>query len=141
MTSKTVEFHEEARLESAAAFEWYFERSEMAASRFVVQLNRAIALIAEAPQRWPTGFVEPGDSCSSDFLSQWCIANSPAKSKCWQWLTATVGQDTGKADSNWPCSIPGYWATQRFTADLILRRCYATHFMVSFLRFLAQSRR
>ena len=55
MTSKTVEFHEEARLESAAAFEWYFERSEMAASRFVVELNRAIALIAEAPQRWPTG--------------------------------------------------------------------------------------
>jgi plasmid stabilization system protein ParE len=53
MTSKAVEFHEEARLESAAAFEWYLERSEIAASRFVAELNRAIALIAVAPQRWP----------------------------------------------------------------------------------------
>lgn len=55
MTSKAVEFHEEARLESAAAFAWYLERSEMAASGFVAELNRAVALIAEAPQRWPTG--------------------------------------------------------------------------------------
>jgi plasmid stabilization system protein ParE len=55
MTSRAVEFHEEASLESAAATEWYLERSEMAASRFVTELKRAIALIAEAPQRWPTG--------------------------------------------------------------------------------------
>jgi len=55
MASKTVEFHEEARVESAAAFEWYFERSEMAASRFVAELNRDIALVVEAPQRWPAG--------------------------------------------------------------------------------------
>jgi hypothetical protein len=41
MTSKAVEFHEEASLESAAALEWYLERSEMAASRFVAELNRA----------------------------------------------------------------------------------------------------
>ncbi len=55
MTSKAVEFHEEASLEYAAAFEWYFERSELVASRFAGELNRAIALIAEAPQRWPVG--------------------------------------------------------------------------------------
>ena|ERR1700731_4086196 len=55
MTSKAVEFHEEASLESAAALEWYLERSEMAASRFVAELNRGIALIAQAPQWWPTG--------------------------------------------------------------------------------------
>jgi len=54
MTSKAVDFDEEARLESAAAFEWYLERSEMAASRFVAKLNRAMALIVEARQRWPT---------------------------------------------------------------------------------------
>jgi len=55
MTSKAVEFHEEARLESAAASEWYLEGSEVAASRFVAELSRAIAAIAEAPQRWPAG--------------------------------------------------------------------------------------
>ena len=44
MASKKVEFHEEASLEYEVAFEWYFVRSEQAASRF-----------AEAPQRWPGG--------------------------------------------------------------------------------------
>jgi plasmid stabilization system protein ParE len=53
MASKAVEFHEEASLEYASAFEWYFERNEPVASRFATELNRAIALIAEAPQRWP----------------------------------------------------------------------------------------
>ena len=55
MTSKSVEFHEEASLEYEAAFEWYFERSEPVASRFAGELNCAIGLIAEAPHRWPAG--------------------------------------------------------------------------------------
>jgi hypothetical protein len=42
MTSKAVEFHEEASLEYAAAFEWYFDRSEPVASRFAGELERAI---------------------------------------------------------------------------------------------------
>jgi len=46
MTSKAVEFHEEASLESAAALEWYVERSEIAASRFVAEVSRAVELIA-----------------------------------------------------------------------------------------------
>ena len=55
MTSKEVEFHEAASLEFEAAFEWYLERSELVASRFVAEVNRAVGLIAEAPRRWPTG--------------------------------------------------------------------------------------
>ena len=55
MASKKVEFHEEASLEYEAAFEWYFARSEQAAARFADELSRAIALIVEAPQRWPGG--------------------------------------------------------------------------------------
>src|SRR5713101_7988860 len=55
MTSKAVEFHEEASFEYAAAFEWYFERSKLVASRFAGELDRAIAQVAEASQRWPTG--------------------------------------------------------------------------------------
>jgi len=53
MASKEVEFHEEASLEYEAAFDWYFARSELAASKFTEELSRAIGMIAEAPQRWP----------------------------------------------------------------------------------------
>jgi len=53
MAAKQVEFHEEASAEYESAFEWYLERSELVASKFASELNRAIDRIAEAPQRWP----------------------------------------------------------------------------------------
>jgi toxin ParE1/3/4 len=53
MARKKVEFHEAASLEFEAAFDWYMERSEPAASRFAAELGQAIANIAEAPDRWP----------------------------------------------------------------------------------------
>lgn len=53
MASKKVEFHEDAALEYEAAFEWYLERSILAASKFAEALNRAIDMIVKAPQRWP----------------------------------------------------------------------------------------
>jgi toxin ParE1/3/4 len=53
MASKSVELHEAASLELEAAFEWYLERSETAAARFLADLNAAIVAIAEAPDRWP----------------------------------------------------------------------------------------
>jgi len=53
MTNKGVQFHEAAVEEYQAAFEWYFERSELASSRFAGELNQAITLVSEAPQRWP----------------------------------------------------------------------------------------
>ena len=55
MGSKEVEFHEAASLEYEAAFAWYFERSERAASRFAREVERAVASIAEAPERSPSG--------------------------------------------------------------------------------------
>jgi plasmid stabilization system protein ParE len=48
-----VSFHEEASAEFEAAFEWYYLRSEFVASRFVEEMNTAIAAISNAPQRWP----------------------------------------------------------------------------------------
>ena len=53
MAQKTVEFHEEASRESLAAFEWYLDRSELAAAEFAKELGRAVERIASAPQRWP----------------------------------------------------------------------------------------
>ena len=55
MANKKVEFHEAASLELEAAFDWYLERSEPAASRFVAELSRAISKIGESPNRWPEG--------------------------------------------------------------------------------------
>jgi plasmid stabilization system protein ParE len=55
MASKQVEFHEAASLEFEAAFAWYFERSKRAAFRFALEVERAIATIADAPERFPAG--------------------------------------------------------------------------------------
>jgi plasmid stabilization system protein ParE len=46
-----VKFHEDAVAEYEAAFEWYYLWSEFVASRFAEELNRAIAVISDAPKR------------------------------------------------------------------------------------------
>jgi plasmid stabilization system protein ParE len=63
MASKKVEFHEEASLEYEAAFEWYRERSVSVATRFAAEFDRAIGMIAEAPQRWPGSTYGTASSC------------------------------------------------------------------------------
>jgi plasmid stabilization system protein ParE len=54
MANKPIEFQEEALAEYEAAFDWYFERSRLAAQKFSTELNQAVASISESPQRWPT---------------------------------------------------------------------------------------
>jgi plasmid stabilization system protein ParE len=48
-----VRFHEDAGAEFEAAFEWYFLRSEFVASKFAEEIGHAIAMISDAPKRWP----------------------------------------------------------------------------------------
>lgn len=55
MQNEVVEFQLGAALEYDSAFEWYLERSEVAASRFIVEIELALAAIGENPQRWPLG--------------------------------------------------------------------------------------
>ena len=55
MPSKSAEFHEQASAEYDAAFDWYLERSPEAAVRFDAELDRALAQIIQAPQRWAAG--------------------------------------------------------------------------------------
>jgi toxin ParE1/3/4 len=50
-----AEFHHEATAEYAAAFDWYLERSPDAAMRFDAEVDRALAQIIAAPQRWAAG--------------------------------------------------------------------------------------
>jgi plasmid stabilization system protein ParE len=48
-----IRFHEEASAELEAAFEWYYLRSEFAAASFAEEIDQAIELIAQRPNRWP----------------------------------------------------------------------------------------
>jgi plasmid stabilization system protein ParE len=55
MPTESATFHEEASAEYDAAFDWYVERSPDAARKFDEELDRALAQIVRAPQRWAVG--------------------------------------------------------------------------------------
>ena len=55
MPIKKVEFHNKASAEYDAAFDWYLERSPDAALDFDAEVDRALANIIAAPQRWAAG--------------------------------------------------------------------------------------
>jgi toxin ParE1/3/4 len=50
--SLAVEFHDDARAEVLAAHAWYVARSPAAADAFIVELERAVELICDAPEAW-----------------------------------------------------------------------------------------
>jgi toxin ParE1/3/4 len=52
MASYSIDVHSEAVAEAHAAKVWYHERSPKLAVRFAAELDRAIAQIVEAPNRW-----------------------------------------------------------------------------------------
>lgn len=53
MAETSVRLHPEAEQEASAARDWYAERSSKAAEAFLVELDRAMSIISEAPTRWP----------------------------------------------------------------------------------------
>lgn len=55
MPADRLEIHPEALEEMKSAVRWYRERSANAASSFVEQVDEAIALIVQSPDRWPAG--------------------------------------------------------------------------------------
>jgi hypothetical protein len=54
MPAGEFEIHPEALLEADADLGWYLERSRAAAERFFSEVERAIELILESPDRWPS---------------------------------------------------------------------------------------
>jgi len=54
MSPAAVDFHPAARDELLAAHAWYRARNESSALAFVREMERAIEVIAEAPDRWPS---------------------------------------------------------------------------------------
>ena len=53
MRLEKLDLHPEAVAEARAAREWYEERSAVAASRFVVELEHALERINDSPESWP----------------------------------------------------------------------------------------
>ena len=69
MPNRAVELHREAAAEYDAAFDWYLERSPDAALKLDAEVDRALAQILKAPQRWAPGPFHTGGSYSGNFLS------------------------------------------------------------------------
>jgi len=55
MAVKPVEIHPEALSELKSAVAWYLKRTEPAALKFTTEVDRAIGLLADSPERWPAG--------------------------------------------------------------------------------------
>jgi len=53
VTAARVELLPQARRELEEAFDWYLERSGRAARGFLLEVERALAVVAGAPAVWP----------------------------------------------------------------------------------------
>jgi hypothetical protein len=53
MSATSFSFHPAAIEEAISATRWYRERTRLAATNFIAELNEAIGRILEAPHRWP----------------------------------------------------------------------------------------
>jgi len=52
VTTYSVEIHPQALEEAVAAKEWYGLQSRDAADAFIAELDRALKVISESPERW-----------------------------------------------------------------------------------------
>jgi toxin ParE1/3/4 len=55
MRTEAAEFHEAAAADYDAAYDWYLKRSLEVALKFDAEVDRALAQIGQAPQRWAAG--------------------------------------------------------------------------------------
>ena len=118
--ASAVSFHEEADAELEIAFEWYYLRSEFVASRFAEELSKAIAMISEAPKRWPIAAswrteIPPSPFSFCGCLSRGSIGDSSSRrgawaSKTWLLEEEALGNDKFVAIS---AQFPLFHFTQR----------------------------
>lgn len=95
MAAKRLEIHPEALAELKAAVTWYMARSEISAQRFAEEIDRAVALVFEAPKRWPSH-----DHNTRKFALQSSIVKP--RMPCWfsQLLMAIASPATGNPASD-----------------------------------------
>ena len=53
MPASGLELHPEALEDALSGYSWYLQHSEKVADLFFAELQRAVGLILEAPDRWP----------------------------------------------------------------------------------------
>jgi plasmid stabilization system protein ParE len=54
MAARPLEIHPDAFEEFKSAVVWYKERSKSAAIGFAAEVDRALELVSESPERWPS---------------------------------------------------------------------------------------
>ena len=54
MAGRSVRFHPEAERDLEDGLRFYLSRSAVAGERFLAEVEAALALLQEAPERWPT---------------------------------------------------------------------------------------
>jgi toxin ParE1/3/4 len=55
MAVKQLQIHPAALEELKSAVAWYLERNETAAINFTAEVDRALDLVVQSPDRWPRG--------------------------------------------------------------------------------------
>ncbi len=76
-----VEFHPDAVEEARSAWQWYAERSPLAASAFLAELDRAITLVAKGHISGQSMSLELAVMPFGVFRSSWFIASVLPRSR------------------------------------------------------------
>lgn len=94
-----VEFHPAAEDEILTALSWYAERSNLAASAFLHEVNLVVERMTEAPHRWPKFLRDTRRIVFPRFPSVLFIALRPMQLRSSLSLIKADGRGTGEAGS------------------------------------------
>ena len=100
MANKRLEIHPAALAEFKSAVVWYMERNQIAATRFVAEVDRAIDLIVESPARWPAAERGTRRMIQGVSHTRLCTGTGRMRSKYWLSHTVTGSPNTGRTDSS-----------------------------------------
>jgi len=98
MSVKRVEYHQGAIADIKSAVAWYQDRSRKSALDFIEELDRAVATIREAPERWPSG------------------KNNTRRFLLWRFPFAIIYSEEESTITVWAIAhgnrLPEYWASR-----------------------------
>jgi len=98
VAERTVRLHPLAADEAEAARAWYFVRNPTVAGAFLLELDAAIATIAEAPKRWPRMQGPFVGICYTGFHSASSTLKDMTSSRSLRWHTIDAVPGIGLDD-------------------------------------------
>jgi plasmid stabilization system protein ParE len=106
MPALKIDFHPLAHREVLGAIRWYRKRSSAAAAEFVAELDRALAQIVAAPQRWAAYL--HGTRVYRLHRFPYLVVyiwEQDTRFESSQWPTAVGDRATGEGEPSWrwPC--------------------------------------